>query len=78
MKNTVRAGQDNKGQIESNGKVRRLLAGWTRWLHIYLSMFSFAILFFFALTGLTLNHTEWFSDQQKSSSLKGVMDTCMV
>ena len=31
-----------------------------RWLHIYLSMVSFAILFFFAVTGITLNHAEWF------------------
>jgi hypothetical protein len=38
-------------------------------------MFSFAILFFFAITGLTLNHTEWFSDQQKSRTEKGIMDT---
>jgi hypothetical protein len=28
----------------------------SRWLHIYLSMASFGILFFFAVTGLTLNH----------------------
>ena len=28
----------------------------SRWLHIYLSIASFGILFFFAVTGLTLNH----------------------
>lgn len=39
---------------------RRQLAALFRWLHIYLSMASFAILFFFAATGLTLNHSEWF------------------
>jgi hypothetical protein len=30
-----------------------------RWLHIYLSMISFAALLFFAFTGLTLNHPAW-------------------
>lgn len=34
----------------------------SRWLHIYLSMVSFAILFFFAVTGITLNHQAWFSN----------------
>ncbi len=62
---------DNNKKNQFNGKTRRVIAGWTRWLHIYLSMFSFAILFFFAITGLTLNHTEWFADQQKSTSDKG-------
>ena len=32
----------------------------SRWLHIYLSMVSFVIVLFFAVTGLTLNHAEWF------------------
>lgn len=36
------------------------MAALFRWLHIYLSMVSFAILFFFAVTGLTLNHADWF------------------
>jgi hypothetical protein len=31
-----------------------------RWLHIYLSMFSLAVVLFFSVTGLTLNHTAWF------------------
>jgi len=35
-------------------------AYWIRWLHIYLSMFGFAALFFFAVTGVTLNHPDWF------------------
>jgi hypothetical protein len=38
---------------------RRQLALVSRWLHIYLSMISFAVLLFFAVTGLTLNHPEW-------------------
>ncbi len=31
-----------------------------RWLHIYLSMFGFSTLLFFAVTGITLNHASWF------------------
>lgn len=30
-----------------------------RWIHIYVSMLSFASLFFFAITGITLNHPTW-------------------
>lgn len=52
---------------------RRRVAKWARWLHIYSSMASFAIVFFFAATGLTLNHAEWF-DQERTSQLTGSMD----
>jgi hypothetical protein len=45
-----------------------------RWLHIYLSMAGFAILFFFAVTGLTLNHVEWFAKQQRTTQIRGTMD----
>ena len=38
---------------------------WTRWLHIYLSMFSFVAVLFFAVTGITLNHPEWMEGQQR-------------
>ena len=44
--------------------VRRRLgirfAAWSRWLHIYLSMFGLAAVLFFSVTGLTLNHPDWF------------------
>ncbi len=46
----------------------------SRWLHIYLSMASFAILFFFAVTGLTLNHADWFSKQEHTIQLRGTVD----
>lgn len=38
------------------------LAGFVRWLHTYLSMFSLAALLFFSLTGITLNHPSLFFD----------------
>ncbi|NBW90557.1 MAG: hypothetical protein EBR51_11785 [Gammaproteobacteria bacterium] len=45
-----------------------------RWLHIYVSMASFGILFFFAVTGLTLNHADWFfSDQAATTKSKGTV-----
>jgi len=52
-------------------RLKRNTSNWSRWLHIYLSMFSFIILLFFAVTGITLNHTEWFADQQKTTSMNG-------
>lgn len=42
-------------------------AWWVRWLHIYLSMLSFAALLFFAVTGLTLNHPDWFGASAAST-----------
>lgn len=39
---------------------RRRLPQLVRWLHIYLSMVAFAATLLFAVTGLTLNHAEWF------------------
>lgn len=47
-----------------------------RWLHIYVSMVSFGILFFFAVTGLTLNHADWFfADQAATTKAKGALPT---
>lgn len=57
---------------------RRRTASVSRWLHIYFSMVSFAIVFFFAVTGITLNHTEWFSSQERVAQLKGSVDTAWV
>lgn len=54
--------------------LKRKTAHWSRWLHIYLSTISFAILFFFAVTGLTLNHTEWFSEKQATTQHKGKVE----
>ena len=35
---------------------------------------AFAIIFFFAVTGLTLNHQQWFANQQKTVQYKGRID----
>jgi uncharacterized protein len=65
-------------QSASRQKVRRNVSAISRWLHIYLSMASFFILFFFAITGITLNHTEWFEDQQKTTNAKGKLEASWV
>ena len=39
---------------------RSSFAAWMRWLHIYLSMLGFTALIFFSVTGITLNHADWF------------------
>jgi hypothetical protein len=38
-------------------------------------MFSFGVLFFFAVTGLTLNHATWFDGQERTSQFKGTVDS---
>ncbi len=54
--------------------IKREIAAWTRWLHIYLSMFSFASLLFFAITGITLNHTNWIEGQQRVEQVDGQLE----
>ena len=54
-------------------RLRRRSAILSRWLHLYLSMVSFAVVLFFAVTGLTLNHAEWFAGQVKESRFTGTV-----
>ncbi|MSU48019.1 MAG: peptidase [Opitutus sp.] len=57
------------------GYWKRRCASLFRWLHIYVSMVSFGILFFFAVTGLTLNHADWFAgDQPHTTRRRGEVD----
>lgn len=35
----------------------------SRWLHVYLSTALFSLLFFFSLTGIFLNHLDWFDSE---------------
>ena len=41
-------------------------AKWIRWVHIYVSMFSCAVVLFFSATGITLNHPSWFGGDRES------------
>src|SRR5215475_11526309 len=54
--------------------LKRRMASLSRWLHIYLSMASFAILLFFAVTGLTLNHAERFGAEPRIAQVKGKVE----
>jgi hypothetical protein len=38
-------------------------------------MLSFGLLMFFAVTGLTLNHSNWFEGQERTSEFKGTVDS---
>jgi hypothetical protein len=60
-------------QYSLGTRIRKGAATVTRWLHIYLSMVSFAVVFFFAATGITLNHAEWFSRQVQTSHYRGIV-----
>ena len=49
-----------------------------RWLHVYLSMVSFVLVLFFAVTGLTLNHADWFEDATRTTEVKGRVNRAWV
>jgi len=53
------------------GKPRRKLPWWVRWLHTYVSLAGFGALIFFAVTGLTLNHAEWFEGVETTIEREG-------
>lgn len=53
--------------------LKKRTAAFSRWLHLYLSMFCFLIVLFFAVTGLTLNHVEWFDGQQVENKFEGTL-----
>ncbi len=59
-------------------RVRRLIAHWARVLHTYLSMASFSILFFFAATGITLNHQDKLTGQPTVARFTGRLDAASV
>lgn len=68
-------GKNNPGKSKRQIVWERNIAQLSRWLHIYVSMISFAIVFFFAVTGLTLNHPDFFAGEMKSSNEKGKLDS---
>jgi uncharacterized protein len=42
---------------------------------VYVSVASFVVVFFFAATGLTLNHLEWFQGHERTAQYKSSLDT---
>ena len=57
---------------------KRRVAKFTRWLHIYVSMVSFAIVLFFSVTGLTLNHADWFQGKTTTKQIKGKLNPAWI
>jgi hypothetical protein len=50
-----------------------------RWLHIYSSLFGLLTILFFGVTGLTLNHPEWFdSGEFEPTSVTGTLDAALL
>lgn len=62
-----------KEKPHASRHIHRALAKWSRWLHIYLSMISLAAILFFSVTGLTLNHPDWFF-QEDTQVTEGSLD----
>jgi hypothetical protein len=62
-----------RAPIPLSVRVRKQTAIVSRWLHIYLSMASFAVILFFAVTGLTLNHAESWAGKPHTAERTGTM-----
>lgn len=53
--------------------------GWIRWVHTYLSMFTFLVVLFFSATGIFLNHPEWtLGIEPQTVEAKGTLDRAWV
>ena len=57
---------------------KKRTAALSRWLHLYLSMLCFVVVLFFSVTGLTLNHTEWFDGKQVEKKYDGTVPLAWV
>lgn len=67
-----------KGAVNWRVVLRQKTAKTARWLHIYLSMVSFAVVLFFSVTGLTLNHPDWFASSVKTRQNQGTVDRTLL
>lgn len=64
-----------KPSSKGGSSPKKEMAKLSRWLHIYLSMVSFAVVLFFSFTGLTLNHPSWLGgDKQLIVKNKGMLN----
>ena len=75
----VRESSHTEGGARPRRSLRRRLsiklAALIRWLHIYLSMFGLAAILFFSVTGITLNHPDWFSTgAERIREVEGTLD----
>lgn len=56
----------------------RWLAAIVRWLHIYVSLFGLTVLLFFSVTGITLNHPEWFPSALATTDIQDSLPPGMI
>lgn len=49
-------------------KINKKLLSLSRLVHIYVSIALFTLLIFFSITGITLNHPEWFDENQSQDT----------
>ena len=68
----------DKGAHPWRAVLRRRTAKTARWLHIYLSMVSFGIVLFFAASGLTVNHPDWFAGSVRTRQAHGTVDPTLL
>jgi uncharacterized protein len=65
------SGQGRSWQRRLNIRFAKLML----WLHIYVSMFGLAAVLFFSVTGITLNHPDWFSGEaERQVQAEGQID----
>ena len=68
-----RSGDGGDGRSAAE-KVKRDAHRWSRFIHVYTSMFALLIVLFFGLTGITLNHPQWtFGDEVDTSTVTGTL-----
>jgi uncharacterized protein len=66
-----RSSEESDRPVRGKRSLRRRLAikfaSVAIWLHIYVSMFGLAVVLFFSVTGITLNHPDWFFEEAERS-----------
>ena len=71
--------EEAKAIVRPKKPLSTRVAHWARWLHIYVSMLGLMAVLFFSVTGITLNHPDWFfADVQSFDSAKGKLDESWV
>ena len=78
METNTRPLKAAKESIKPKSKWKKRTASLSRWLHIYLSMISFIIVLFFTVTGITLNHAEWFDGKEVEKKFTGTVPVAWV
>jgi len=59
-------------------QINKSTLSFSRLIHIYVSMALLTLLLFFSVTGITLNHPEWFSDNKVDVEEKELMITSLL